>query len=313
MSHPATSTLDLDTYIANYSGHTRLKRLKFIAEHEPALRAEALRIAIEQAKQGMNTSIYLELCAAEGCLVPRDDAWVDAIEKKAHAQLDKLESDLASHKTSLVKESIRMGQNDLGDFHRSRGDFAAALKCYVRTRDYCTTSKHTIAMCLRVITVSIHMGNYTHVANYVAKAETTPDVSEPVLSAQLRVAAGLPALDAKKFKTAARKFVDVSVEIGTTFSEVCSVQDVALSGGLCALAAFDRAELSEKVVSNTTFRTILELHPEVRELVNDFYSSRYASCLSLLEKLKPDLLLDVHLRPHARFLALERCANLASF
>ena len=34
----------------------------------------------------------------------------------------------------------QMGHNDLGDFHSARGDFAMALKCYVRTRDSCTTS-----------------------------------------------------------------------------------------------------------------------------------------------------------------------------
>jgi len=267
MSAPAASTLDLDTYIANYSGHTRLKRLQFIANSDPALRSEALRLAVEQAKQGLNTSLYLDLCAAEGCPVPRDDAWVEATDKKASAMLDKLESDLGSHKTSLVKEAIRAGHNELGNFHRSRGDFAAALKCYVRTRDYCTTSKDTIQMCLNVIKVSIHMNNYTHVANYVNKAESVPGsgttLADPVLAAQLRVAAGLTALDAKRFLAAARKFVEVSVELGSSFSDVCSVADIALYGGLCALAAFDRAELSEKVVSNAAFRSMLELHPQV--------------------------------------------------
>ena len=51
-----------------------------------------------------------------------------------------------------------MGHNDLGDFYSESGDFHAALKCYVRTRDYCTTTKHTVSMCLNVIRVSIHMG-----------------------------------------------------------------------------------------------------------------------------------------------------------
>ena len=51
-----------------------------------------------------------------------------------------------------------MGHTDLGDFHYERGDFNAALKCYVRTRDYCTTSKHIINMCLYVIRASIQMG-----------------------------------------------------------------------------------------------------------------------------------------------------------
>lgn len=34
----------------------------------------------------------------------------------------KLDADLAAYKNQLIKESIRMGNNDLGDFYYSRGD-----------------------------------------------------------------------------------------------------------------------------------------------------------------------------------------------
>ena len=52
-----------------------------------------------------------------------------------------------------------------------------AFKCYVRTRDYCTTPKHIVAMCLAVIKCGIEMNNFAHVNNYVQKAEQTPDVA----------------------------------------------------------------------------------------------------------------------------------------
>ena len=118
-----------------------------------------------------------------------------------------------------------MGHNDLGDFHSARGDFAMALKCYVRTRDYCTTPKHIITMCLNIIRVSIHMGNFTHVANYITKAESTDSSgSDPVLMAQLRVSAGLGQLEAKKYKLAARKFLETNPELGSSFHEIVSPQ-----------------------------------------------------------------------------------------
>lgn len=140
-----------------------------------------------------------------------------------------------------------------------------AFKCYVRTRDYCTTSKHIITMCLNVIKVSIEMGNFMHVQNYVSKAETTPDVqSDVVMCAKLRCAAGLAFLDAKKYKLAARAFVDISPELGTSYSDVISPADVALYGGLCALASFERAELKQRVINNIGFREFLELYPEVK-------------------------------------------------
>ena len=42
---------------------------------------------------------------------------------------------------------------------------------------------------------------------------------------------------------------------------------------------------------------------QVREMVHDFYGSRYASCLAQLEKLQPALKLDVHLNRYARDLS----------
>merc|ERR1719163_2128840 len=231
------SSFDVEAYISNYQGYTRLKRMGFIAGQNSTLKPDVLRTAIDEVKKTTNTILYIELITMAGDLPglsTRDDAWVEAEDKKAAQRLEKLDSDLSQHKTSLVKESIRMGHNDLGDFHSARGDFATALKCYVRTRDYCTTSKHIITMCLNVIRVSIHMGNFTHVANYISKAETTDTSnSDPILMAQLKVAAGLAQLESKKYKLAARKFLDTNPELGSSFNEIVSPQDVAIYGGVC--------------------------------------------------------------------------------
>jgi len=298
----ANANFDLEAYLSNYAGVTRVKRLAFISSVSPSLKKDALAMAAAEVKRTSNTGLYLELVTLSGedGGLGRDDAWVEQVDRKAQQRLDKLESELNNHKTSLVKESIRMGHTDLGDFHYERGDFNAALKCFVRTRDYCTTSKHIVAMCLNVIKASIQMGNFTHVANYITKAESTPDGTDATLAAQLRVAAGLAFLESKKYKLAARKFLEVSPELGSQFSEVASAQDIALYGGLCALASFDRAELRAKLVESANFKTYLELYPQVREAVHDFFHSRYASCLDYLDKLKPDLLLDLHLHDHVK-------------
>lgn len=98
-----------------------------------------------------------------------------------------------------------MGYNDFGDFYYARGLLTEAFKSYVRTRDYCTTSKHIVQMCLNVILVSIEMGQFVHVTNYVSKAVQTAEVLDPVTVAKLKCAAGLAHLDAKKYKLSARK------------------------------------------------------------------------------------------------------------
>lgn len=97
-----------------------------------------------------------------------------------------------------------MGYNDFGDFYYAHGQLPEAFKSYVRTRDYCTTSKHIVHMCLNAILVSIEMGQFTHVTSYVSKAEQSQEL-DSVTSAKLRCAAGLAHLESKKYKLAARK------------------------------------------------------------------------------------------------------------
>jgi len=260
----------------------------------------ALKQAIDEVKKTANTGMYKDLVEKYGELLQadKDQNWIESIDKKSHQQIERLEVDLSGFKTSLIKESIRMAYNDLGDTHYERGDLNSALKCYVRTRDYCTTSKHIISMCLSVIKVSIEMGNFAHVINYVNKAEQTPDLRDKIVVAQLKCCAGLAHLESRKYKLAARKFLETTIEVGSHFSDVIAARDVAIYGGLCALATFDRAELKRRVLDNASFKTFLELVPQLRELLQDFYGSRYASCLNYLEGFKNDLLLDIHLHDH---------------
>ena len=87
----AASTMDLESYLTNYTGVTRLKRLAFIASASPALKAEALRLAVDEVKRTTNTAQYAELLAIAGDALKRDDAWVDAEDKKAVHKLERLD------------------------------------------------------------------------------------------------------------------------------------------------------------------------------------------------------------------------------
>lgn len=86
---------------------------------------------------------------------PLDTAWVEATRKKALLKLEKLDTDLKNYKGNSIKESIRRGHDDLGDHYLDCGDLSNALKCYSRARDYCTSAKHVINMCLNVIKVGL--------------------------------------------------------------------------------------------------------------------------------------------------------------
>ncbi|XP_045798982.1 COP9 signalosome complex subunit 1-like [Trifolium pratense] len=301
--------LDIEAYINLYSGRTRISRLLFIASNcgdNLTMQLEALRMAFDEIKKGEDTILMREVVkkinGRLGSNYTLDEAWCDAIVKKADLKKEKLDAELTSYRTNLIKESIRMGYSDFGDFYYAHGQLGDAFKNYVRTRDYCTTSKHIVYMCMSAILVSIEMGQFPHISSYVSKAEQSVESLDTIATAKLRCAAGLSNLFAKKYKLAARKFIETSPELGSHYNEVISSQDVAMYGGLCALATFDRAELKSKVIDNTVFRNFLELVPEVRELINDFYSSRYALCLEYLGNLKSNLLLDIHLHSHVEAL-----------
>ena len=192
-----------------------------------------------------------------------------------------------------------MGHNDLGDFYHARGDLNAAFKCYVRTRDYCTTPRHVVNMCLNVIRVSVESENFANVQNYVAKAAAVPDsADDPLVAAKLACAGGLAAIEQRKYKLAAEKFTRLQSEVGSAYDDVVGAADVATFGGLCALASLDRSDLKKDVLENPTFRTAMEAAPEVRACVQDFYNSRYSSLFDGLERLRPQLALDLHLHDH---------------
>ncbi|KPP65262.1 COP9 signalosome complex subunit 1-like, partial [Scleropages formosus] len=314
-------TLDLEQYASSYSGLMRIERLQFIADHCPQLRIEALKMALSFVQRTFNVDVYEEIhrklteatrdaqgapdAAAEGGaeLPALDTAWAESTRKKALLKLEKLDTDLKNYKGNSIKESIRRGHDDLGDHYLDCGDLSNALKCYSRARDYCTSAKH----------VSVYLQNWSHVLSYVNKAESTPEIAEQrgerdsqnqAVLTKLKCAAGLAELASRKYKQAAKCFLQASFD-HCDFPELLSPSNVAVYGGMCALAAFDRQELQRNVISSSSFKLFLELEPQVRDIIFKFYESKYASCLKMLDEMKDNLLLDMYLAPHVRTLYMQ--------
>ncbi|PHT96547.1 COP9 signalosome complex subunit 1 [Capsicum chinense] len=303
------------------AGLAKLYRLLYIADHCPSLRQEALKMAINYVQGTYNVYLYqlfhkkLQDSLASSALpdvtggsvniqdIPTlDPQWIEQKTKKAALKLEKLDSDLKNYKSNSIKESIRRGHDDLGDHYLDCGDLSNALKCYSRARDYCTSGKHVVNMCLNVIKVSVYLQNWTHVLNFVNKAESTPDFSEgkdgtQAILTRLKCAAGLAELATKRYKSAAKYFLQASFD-HCDFPELLSPNNVAMYGGLCALASYDRSELQKNVIFSSSFKLFLELEPQLRDVIFKFYESKYASCLKLLDEMKDNLCLDMYLAPH---------------
>lgn len=107
-----------------------------------------------------------------------DSNWVESTSKKAQLKLEKLDTDLKSAKSLAIKDCIRRGQEDLAEHYMDMGDLANALKCHSRSRDYCSSNKHMVNLCLNVIKVSVFLKNWSYVLNYVNKVESALDVHD---------------------------------------------------------------------------------------------------------------------------------------
>ena len=193
-----------------------------------------------------------------------------------------------------------MGNEDLGSHYYRIGDLGNAVKAYSRMRDYCTTSQHIASTAFRIISVAIEQRNWLAVQSQVMKIrnlQMKPD-DQARTQPKVQAAMGLQQLCSGEYKDAAMSFLGTDPSLGDTYNDVLSSNDVAVYGGLCALASMSRTELQTKVLENPSFRSFLELEPHIRRAVSFFCASKYSQCLEILESHRSDYLLDLYLQPH---------------
>ena len=122
---------------------------------------------------------------------------------------------------------------------------------------------------------------------------------EKVLAPYIKIAHGISQLGRDKYDEAAASFLQADASIPhNTYNDIASPNDVAVYGGLLALASMDRRDLQSQVLENTTFRPFLELEPHIRRAVTQFVNGRYSSCLAILESYRADYMLDIYLQKH---------------
>ena len=202
-----------------------------------------------------------------------------------------------------------MGYDDLGQHYHKIGELSDSHKAYTRMRESCTTTSHIIIMKIRLLKIAIEQRNWIQVQTNVHSIRQTPGKLPEVekVTAKLSAAMGLASLASGNYKEAAREFLNTDPRMATakmddsddeSFNEVLTPNDIAVYGGLCALASISREQLQSRVLDNTSFRNYLELEPQIRRAVSFFISGKYSSCLSILDSYKPDYLLDIYLQKH---------------
>ncbi|EDN97703.1 hypothetical protein SS1G_12557 [Sclerotinia sclerotiorum 1980 UF-70] len=288
------------------TGRTRLERLYLIGVTSTFLGVEALKILIKEAKQGKDVTIYMDAYAALAKVAPnepeafRDDQWIDATNKSNAAEAARLEAQLKGYKNNLIKESTRMGNEDLGKHYEATGQLALAFDAYSRMRQDISIPRHVIDVCKHIIEVSIERKEYIAVLSNVQKMRGTSvgPYDDQDVKPFCHVAEGIAQMHAGQYAMAAQTFLQVPPGFAGSYYTIVTANDVAVYGGLCALATIERNDLQKLVLENSDFRAFLELEPHIRRAIQAFVGSKYSTCLEILESYKADYLLDIHLQKH---------------
>ncbi|KAJ5719830.1 26S proteasome regulatory subunit Rpn7 [Penicillium malachiteum] len=303
-----TPNFELETYISNYKGRSRFNRLFHIGTTSDVLAVDALKLAVAQALSETDVDQYLKAVQALARLAPKDPelapnlGWVGKVRADMQAKTERLESELRGYKNNLIKESIRMGNEDLGNHFYATGDLPAASRAYWQMRDFCTTPTHVSSMYLKLINVSMDRNDWISTHAYVYRLRNALSKPEDMAKNTPRtvIALGLSQMHQGQYLEAANTFlsIDPTGVLEETFDEVISANDVAVYGGLCALASMTRDDLKRRVLDNKSFRNFLELEPHIRRAIKCFWEARYRPLLDILESYRVDYMLDVHLHKH---------------
>jgi COP9 signalosome complex subunit 1 len=196
-----------------------------------------------------------------------------------------------------------MGNEDLGKHFMTIGLLNEAAEAFGRMRHDVTTAKQIIDCGLLVVNVSLQRNDWNLALTNVGKITGFQPSDEDGVNVQpfVKVASGIALLGLGSFNDAAKSFLGANLTSSTTdLRTLVSPHDVAIYGGLLALATMDRSELQKRVLDNSTFKFALEHEPHIRKAISLFVNGRYAACLEILEASRPDYLLDIHLCKHVQ-------------
>lgn len=200
----------------------------------------------------------------------------------------------------------QMGNEDLGKHFEKIGELTLAYEAYSKCRADVSSAKHIIEVGLHLARLSLYRRDWSAVTTNVNKMSGLqaegPATADKTQQTICNIMYGIAYLGQNKYQEAARSFLQVDPAVGPdNYDKFASPNDIAVYGGLLALATMTRPELSG-VLDNSSFRTFLELEPHIRRAISQFVNGRYSACLSILESYHADYLLDINLQPHLKHL-----------
>ncbi|KAJ1344240.1 hypothetical protein BSLG_001380 [Batrachochytrium salamandrivorans] len=254
--------LNITAVVFKRTRSTRIDRLAFIAERCPSLQIDALKMA---AKELLLTSNF----------------------EKYNGVMFKLNDFLYAHQLDPIAPDDKWIEQTKLASQKKTDHLEYELRAY-----RANSIKESIRTCMS-------LGTFSHAQTYLIKAETIADLpNKEVLTSKLASISGIINLDSGAYRKAAKNFLSIPFEFSNELYESISPNDVAIYGGLMALATFERPELKRLVFENSHFKQYLELEPQIREMIYAFYSLNFRASIEIMGKMKNNLLLDMYLHDH---------------
>lgn len=193
-----------------------------------------------------------------------------------------------------------MGNEDLGKHFESIGKLTEATDAYNKMRHDVSTTKHIFDCGMHLASVAFQRHDWATVLSNVGKiANIQTGDDEQAQQAYTKVASGVALMGLGNYYDAANTLLHTNPNVSPTeYNTVASPNDVAIYGGLLALATMDRKALQARILDNQSFRMFLEHEPHIRKAISLFVNGRYSNCLAILESVRADYLLDIYLQPH---------------
>ncbi|PVU94799.1 hypothetical protein BB559_002931 [Furculomyces boomerangus] len=304
---------DLETYISNYSGFSLISRLELLADLCPSIAVQCLTVALKEIKDNtLDTNKYselgkrLELINNQKNSLPAnlpgniqvfeyDEQWIEETSNSSREKLKTLDSNLNIYKASLIKNSVRIGQIELGDMFYKKGDFYLALRSYDKLKECCVNSEQLMEMHSLIIKTTIAYGDFDLAISHCKKVESsTPlDKNNKVVRLSQFVMA-LYAMKKGEYSKASTLFLGLDYIEDDTFSLLTSNKDIAMYGAICSIGSMSRTDIKKNCIDNANFCQYMDHDSRVYSMLEDFYYGKYSSCCALLDKIKSLLLIDVY-------------------
>jgi len=192
-----------------------------------------------------------------------------------------------------------MGFDELAQFLENMNNLTAAHDAYIRMRNEGSTLNHIFDANKKIVRVLFSSREYGQALTTVTRLGSSITADEDIYNGGVMTAAkGTSLLGLGRLQEAAIAFSQAAPADFEKHADLMTPNDVAVYGGLLALATMRRKTLHERIYLNGSFRVYLSHEPYIRKAIAHFVHCRFGACLDLMRPYWADYKLDVHLYPH---------------